>query len=170
MKDQIREKATEAYDTAKSAVKEATIGRAEKIMSSVSETVSDMTGRAGTAVSDSSSSVVQYIRENPVPFALLGIGLGMLAVNKRRSEPAYRYSPGPSSGSFQPGSSQLIDRAKNVAGGVADSAREAASTVADSARTAADRTNNSRYLRSQHRTGRGKQCDGNNGAAVPRCQ
>ncbi len=160
VKDQIREKATEAYDTAKTAVREATIGRAEKIMSSVSdavssvgETVTDMTGRAGTAMSETSSSVAEYIRENPVPFALVGIGLGMLAMNKRRTE---KSSYGPSSyvapntyGSS--GQSSLADKARDMASGVADTARSAAdrtttavssaaSSVRDAAESAADST------------------------------
>jgi len=123
VKDQIREKATEAYDTAKEAIREATIGKAGKIMSSVSDAVTEMTGRAGTAVSESSSSAVQYIRDNPVPFALLGIGLGMLAMNKRQTRPS---SSRTASG--------------NVTGGVGGSVQSAASTVADSARAAAERT------------------------------
>src|SRR5205823_5554891 len=86
VKGQIREKATDAYDTAKHAVKEATIGKAEKIMSNVSETVSNATQRAGTAVGDKGSSVAQFIRDNPIPFTLIGIGAGMLAVSTRRKE------------------------------------------------------------------------------------
>jgi ElaB/YqjD/DUF883 family membrane-anchored ribosome-binding protein len=144
VKDQIREKASEAYDTAKSAVREATIGKAEKIMSSVGEAVTDMTGRAGTAVSETSSSVVQYIRDNPVPFALLGIGLGMLAMNKR---PARQVSYGGSSnvppneyGGSGSTESSLTDRARDAVSGVANTARGAATSVGDSARAAAERT------------------------------
>ena len=133
VKDQIREKATEAFDTAKSAVKEATIGKAEKIMSSVSDAVSDMTGRAGTAVSDTSSSAMQYIRDNPVPFALVGLGLGLLAMNKRRTGPSSSYSD------TRPDAS-LANRAQDLASGVAASARGAASTVRDAASSAADTT------------------------------
>jgi ElaB/YqjD/DUF883 family membrane-anchored ribosome-binding protein len=147
VKDQIREKATEAYDTAKTAVKEATIGKAEKIVSNVSETVTDMTGRAGTAIK--SSSAVQYIRDNPIPFALVGIGMGMLALNTRKKEQS-SYSTGrriefnPSSG-FEAGSASttaqpsITDRARNVASGVADKARGAAGSVADTARAATER-------------------------------
>lgn len=133
VKDQIREKASEAFDNAKNAVKEATIGKAEKIMSSVGEAVTDLTGRAGTAVSDTSSSAVQYIRDNPVPFALVGIGLGLLAMNKRRTEPSsYNSHPDSSAG----------NRARDLASGAADSARGAATRVANSAQTAAERTAN----------------------------
>ncbi len=133
VKDQIREKASEAFDNAKSAVKEATIGKAEKIMSSVSETVTDLSGRAGTAVSDTSSSAVQYIRDNPVPFALFGLGLGLLAMNKRRSQPsAYNASSNPDT--------SVADRARGMASGVAESARGAVASVTDNARAAAERT------------------------------
>jgi ElaB/YqjD/DUF883 family membrane-anchored ribosome-binding protein len=130
VKDQIREKATEAFDNAKHAVKEATIGKAEKIMSSVSEAVSDMSGRAGTAVSDSSSSVMQYVRENPIPLAFVGLGLGLLAMNKRRASSSVHSSGRASDPSF-------VDRASSVMGGVADSARGAATGVTDKARAAA---------------------------------
>jgi ElaB/YqjD/DUF883 family membrane-anchored ribosome-binding protein len=146
VKDQIKEKATEAYDTAKNTVKEATIGRAEKIVSSVSETVSDVTGRAGTAVKDTGSTVVEYIRDNPIPFALVGIGLGMLTLNKRntgqwsygsssnaRQGAGDLYRGGGSSGEDE---SSLTDRARNLVGGVAGTARgaaERASTAVSSA-------------------------------------
>ena len=141
VKDQIREKATEAFDTAKHAVKEATIGKAEHIMSSVSEAVSDMTGRAGTAMSDSGSSIVQYIRDNPVPIALVGIGLGMLAMRKRQAAPStypasYVAAGYPSNSSPEP---SLADRARGVVGDLSDRAQNAASTVSESARAAADR-------------------------------
>jgi len=161
VKEQIREKATEAYDTAKTAVKEATIGKAGKIVANVTEAFSDMTGRAGTAVSDGSSSVVQYIREHPVPFALLGIGLGMLALNKRQSGGQSSYRPssnaepitygGSSSSDVGTTQSSLGDRTRGLASGVADSARAAAdrttsavssatSSVRDAAGSAADAT------------------------------
>ncbi len=148
VKGQIREKATEAYDTAKDAVKEATLGRAEKIMSNVSDTVTNATERAGTAMKDTGSSVVQYIRDNPVPFAFIGLGAGMLAWSTRRKEqPRYYSSRDFQTGAYgrsersdwDTGEPSFTDRARNVASGVADKARETAGNVADSARSAADR-------------------------------
>jgi ElaB/YqjD/DUF883 family membrane-anchored ribosome-binding protein len=174
VKGQIREKATEAYDTAKDAVKEATIGKAEKIMSNVSETVTNATERAGTAVRDTSSSVVQYIRDNPVPFALIGIGAGMLALSTRRKEgspydwsrniesDAYGRSGG---GDWSRRQSSLTDRARDVASGVADTTREAterattavssaATSVRDVATSAADTTRQQlNYVSDQAREG-----------------
>ncbi len=153
VKDQIREKATDAYDSAKTAVKEATIGKVEKMVSSVTDTVNDVTERAGTAVRESSSSAVQYVRDNPFPFVLIGAGLGMLAWNKRRTEQspygssyssgrdvgAGRYSRYGTSGHVSTTEPSFSDRARDVASGVADTARGAASTIADSARSTAER-------------------------------
>lgn len=130
VKDQIREKATEAFDSAKTAVKEATIGKAGEIMSNVSDAVTDMTGRAGTAMSNTGSSVVHYIRDNPIPFAFVGIGLGLLAMKKRRTEPSSHQSdsrPDPS----------LANSVRKAASGVVDSA---ATSVRDAASSAADTT------------------------------
>jgi ElaB/YqjD/DUF883 family membrane-anchored ribosome-binding protein len=156
VKDQLREKATEAYDTAKTAVRDATLGKAEKIMANVSETVTDVTGRAGAAVTG--SSAVQYIRENPVPFALVGIGLGMLALNTRRNEPASYssrrtpvYEPYVPSGTNQSSTSGVGDKVQGAAESVAEAARmaterakgafsSAASSVTDAASSAAGAT------------------------------
>lgn len=138
VKDQIRDKAVEAYDTAKSAVKEATIGRAGKIVSSVSESVTEMTGAAGTAVSQTSSSVGQYIRDNPVPFALVGIGLGMLAFNKRQAQPSWK-SP-TSTGTDRGATETITDKARAAADRARGVVSSATSTVRDAAASAADTT------------------------------
>ena len=129
VKEQIREKAAEAYDAAKQSVKEATIGRAEKIVSSVSETVSDVTDRASTAVRDTGSSLVQYIRENPIPFALVGLGVGMLTMNRRRPQPQQGY--------YRP-SPPLTDRARSVASDLTETARNAAERASTAVSSAAD--------------------------------
>jgi ElaB/YqjD/DUF883 family membrane-anchored ribosome-binding protein len=135
VKDQLREKATEAYDTAKTAVRDATVGKAEKIMANVSETVTDMTGRAGAAVTDTGSTVVRYIRENPVPFALVGIGLGMLAFNKRQNQQASHETR------RTPESDRYVrsGTSESIASGITEKARGAAETVAETARAATER-------------------------------
>jgi ElaB/YqjD/DUF883 family membrane-anchored ribosome-binding protein len=140
VKGQIREKATEAYDTAKDAVKEATIGKAEKIMSNVSETVTNATERAGTAVRDTSSSVVDYIRENPVPFVLIGIGAGMLAMSGRGKERSrYDWSRNAEGDAY--GRSGTVSSAatsvRDAAASAADTTREQLNYVSDQARQGA---------------------------------
>lgn len=135
VKDRIRDKVNEAYDSAKDKVREATIEKVEKIMSNVSETVNDVTGRAGAAVKDTSSSLVQYIRDNPIPFALVGIGVGMMALNKR-SAPQRPYVSGRNP-DFDDHDRYQTARVRD--GGLAGNIRGAAVNVSDTARAAADR-------------------------------
>ena len=137
VKDQIRDKATEAYGTAKHAVKEATVRKVGKIVSSVSETVSGMTRQAGAVVNDKGSSVVQYIKENPVPVALVALGLGMLATSRRQSP--LGVSNGGSrlrdtGSSLTDTARSAADRATNVVSSAAGSVREFATGAVDTTR------------------------------------
>ncbi len=144
VKEQIREKATEAFDTAKTTVKEATIGKAEKLMSNVSETVSDATSRAGSVVKDKGSSVIQYIRENPIPFALLGVGVGMLTMHKRKDSPSSYGSSRSNGGSYgqydrfngeTKNSPSVTDRARDIVGSASDRARGIVGSASDTLKT-----------------------------------
>jgi ElaB/YqjD/DUF883 family membrane-anchored ribosome-binding protein len=79
----------------KETVREATIGKVERVMERVGETISgvtepalDVAGRAGTAIKDAGSSVADSVWRNPIPVAL--IGLGMLVMrNFRGSSSSY---------------------------------------------------------------------------------
>ena len=75
----------------KETVREATIGKVERAMDKVSETIADVTepareamGRAGSAIKETGLSVADSMRKNPVPAALIGLGLGMLLVRRFR--------------------------------------------------------------------------------------
>lgn len=75
----------------KDTVREATIGKVEKVMDKVGETISDATepaleamGRAGTTIKETGMSVAGTMRRNPIPVALIGLGLGMLLVRSFR--------------------------------------------------------------------------------------
>lgn len=74
IKEQAKEQVKEQYYEAKEMVREATIGRVENMVSNASDTVTD----AG-------SSVMETIRQNPIPAALVGVGLGWLFMNRRSS-------------------------------------------------------------------------------------
>ena len=67
-------------EQAKDAVREATIGRVE-----------DMWQSAGDNVEYARQSMFETVRSNPIPAAMVGIGLGWLLMN-RRSAPQPRYS------------------------------------------------------------------------------
>jgi ElaB/YqjD/DUF883 family membrane-anchored ribosome-binding protein len=71
----------------KETVREATIGKVERVM----ETIGEMTepareamGRAGTTIKEAGTSVGYSVWRNPLPIALIGLGVGMLWMKSRR--------------------------------------------------------------------------------------
>lgn len=75
----------------KETVREATIGKVERVMERVGETLSGVTepaldaaGRAGTVIKDAGSSVADSVWRNPIPVALIGLGVGMLVMRNFR--------------------------------------------------------------------------------------
>ena len=82
--DQVTEQVSNAVDSAKVALYQATIGKVGKIMKDVTS------GKSGGAVIDA-------VKSNPVPFALIGAGAGLLAMK------AYRGNSGGSSSSRRSG-------------------------------------------------------------------
>jgi ElaB/YqjD/DUF883 family membrane-anchored ribosome-binding protein len=89
-------------DQAKSTVREATVGKAEQMVDSAKQAVSSATDTAKQAVSSPvgtakqaanitgdtargfGSTVVETVRQNPVPAALAGVGLGWLLMSGRK--------------------------------------------------------------------------------------
>ena len=79
-------------DQVKETVREATIGKVERVMEKVNETISNVTepamdamGYAGEKLKETGSMVTNTVRQNPIPLALIGLGLGMFIVNRVRS-------------------------------------------------------------------------------------
>jgi len=77
----------------KETVREATIGKVERVMERVGETISEVTeparemaGRAGTVIKDAGSSVADSVWRNPIPVALIGLGVGMLLMRNFRGQ------------------------------------------------------------------------------------
>jgi gas vesicle protein len=75
LKAQLKDTVRERVEDAKHSVREATIGRAE-----------NMARKAGETVTDVRHGVIDTIRDNPIPAAMVGIGLGWLLMNGRSSE------------------------------------------------------------------------------------
>lgn len=72
---------------AKEAVREATIGKVESALGQVGETLSsvtepalEMAGRAGNVIKEVGTTVGNTIYKNPIPLAMIGIGVGMLVM------------------------------------------------------------------------------------------
>jgi hypothetical protein len=80
LKEQVKDQVREQFQEAKATVREATIGKAE-----------DMARNVGDTLDEARYGLMETIRQNPVPAALVGIGLGWLFMN-RQSAPYRRYS------------------------------------------------------------------------------
>lgn len=89
-KEKIKETVQESVQTAKDAVYDATIGKAGEAMQNLGETVGDAAQQVGTAIKDTGTSVVRTVRRNPLPVTLIGLGVGMLLLRRRRTH-AVRY-------------------------------------------------------------------------------
>jgi len=92
---------------AKEAVREATIGKVERVVGQVGGTLSEMTepalqmaGRAGNAIKEVGATVGNKIYNNPIPLALIGLGVGMLVMRSYRGT---SYSSGNSQSRFPQG-------------------------------------------------------------------
>lgn len=82
----------------KEKVREATIGKVERVMNRVGETIGEVTeparevlNSAGSTIKETGRSAAGVINRNPIPVALIGLGLGMLAVRAFRRGNGYDY-------------------------------------------------------------------------------
>jgi gas vesicle protein len=79
LKEQVKDQVREQFQEVKATVREATIGKAE-----------DMARNVGDTLDEARYGLMETIRQNPLPAALVGIGLGWLFMN-RQSAPDRRY-------------------------------------------------------------------------------
>lgn len=123
---------------AKDTVREATVGK-----------VQDAASAAANTAKDSGAAVIEFIKENPIPLAVAGVGIAWLVANARRgtngyrdsfaSRPSYEYGPGyAGSEELRPGGagaamSQALGHIGDVAGQVQDKAGQIAGQVQDKA-------------------------------------
>ena len=78
----------------KETVREATIGKVERVMDTIGEVTEparEAMSRAGTTIKEAGTSVGNRIWKNPIPIALIGLGVGMLWMRSRRGN-GYDYS------------------------------------------------------------------------------
>jgi len=83
VKEAAKETASDAIDNVKQTVHDATVGKVENMVNSVSE-----------SARETSSGLMGIIKENPIPSALVGLGLGWLYM-KRQNNPNNKQSQGP---------------------------------------------------------------------------
>ncbi len=136
LSDQASDAAIRVVDNAiqqlKAAVRDATVGRIERVASNTGESVNEMR-----------SSLMTTIRENPVPAALAGIGIGWLLINRSGSSTGSQTGSSVTSqanqavGQAQQTVGQAAGQAQQAAGQVAGQAQQAAGQVAGQAQQAA---------------------------------
>lgn len=124
---------------ARDAFREATVGRVEHMVDDARDTVTD----AG-------SNLVETIRANPIPAALIGVGIGWLLLGGRKSSPSrgrwdaprgarhsrplvYGYDEGYAVGRYdddgRPGAAPMMERGRRALRGALHSAGDAASQL-----------------------------------------
>jgi ElaB/YqjD/DUF883 family membrane-anchored ribosome-binding protein len=69
---------------AKDTVKEATVGKAQEMVSNASDTASDLVNNAGSSAKGFGANLIETVKSNPVPAAIAGIGLGWLIMSGRQ--------------------------------------------------------------------------------------
>lgn len=77
-------------DQAKETVREATIGKAQHVMDEAVDRAKDAVDTVSYTAKDYSTTIVDTIRANPIPAAMIGIGLGWLLVSVRKQGSTYR--------------------------------------------------------------------------------
>jgi gas vesicle protein len=117
-------------------IRDATIGRVE-----------DMAQQTAEIVSDAQRTIMQSVRENPIPAAMIGVGLGWLVLNARSSNK--KMSSGslyeePQQREFgtsyeEEQQSGTLGRARAKSGGVVDSVKEKTSELAEQTQRTASR-------------------------------
>lgn len=76
LKDQVKEQVREQFQEVKATVREATIGKAE-----------DMVRNVGDTVTEARYTLAETISHNPIPAAMVALGLGWLWMNRRSGAP-----------------------------------------------------------------------------------
>ncbi len=75
-------------EQAKDAVREATVGKVKDMVSSATDTASNVADQ----VQETTQQAVEYVKENPLPAALIGAGVAWLLMRAQRSEPRMSYA------------------------------------------------------------------------------
>ncbi|MEP6924503.1 MAG: DUF3618 domain-containing protein [Pyrinomonadaceae bacterium] len=94
-KDEVGEQISGAYESAKDAIFGATAGKMGSLMAKMRKNIDNFSEDYGPAISDAGRMAVQTAKSNPIPIALIGIGLGMWLINSRNKShrvKSYRYT------------------------------------------------------------------------------
>lgn len=141
-------------DQVKEKVREATIGKVERVMNTVGETIGEVAeparevlGRAGSTIKETGRSAADVVRRNPIPVALIGLGLGMLMVRRFRGNGYDHISDDMPRTSSRMGQRQLTSRntlneVKETASGLAHRSTDAINNLSTKAKDTASAVGN----------------------------
>lgn len=90
VKEEVSEQVSGVYESAKNALFDGTAKRFGGFMAKIEKNFNQLSEEYGPAVSDAANTVVRTARSNPIPFALIGLGVGMLLLNSRSSRSSYK--------------------------------------------------------------------------------
>jgi ElaB/YqjD/DUF883 family membrane-anchored ribosome-binding protein len=137
----------------KETVREATIGKVGRVMDKVGERIGEFSepaleamDRAGTAIKETGRSVGNSVWRNPIPVALIGLGVGMLMMRRYRGGNGYdyetrrttpRYRRPNTLGQMQTESSGTLDQVKETASDLATRSTTALSDLGTRAKETA---------------------------------
>jgi len=142
----------------KETVREATIGKVERVMETIGEVTEparEAMSRAGSTIKEAGTSVGNSMWRNPIPLALIGLGVGMLWMKSRRGDGYTDWSRSTSlspkrqnlSGGGQMGQTRTtttgaynegtFEQVKETAGNLANRSTEALSNLGSKARESA---------------------------------
>lgn len=147
----------------KETVREATIGKVERVMETIGEVTEparEAMSRAGSTIKEAGTSVGYSVWRNPIPLALIGLGVGMLFMKSRRGNGYDSWSrdtsPRPKrqnlSGGGQLGQTRYttgdaynestFNQVKETAGNLANRSTETLSNLGSKAREGANEVSN----------------------------
>lgn len=141
-------------DQARETVREATIGKAQDMASNVSDTAMSAVSNVGDTAKGAGNTLIETIKQNPVPAALTAIGVGWLFTSMRKNSSAqvnYRYNenvPYTYSDDYTSGRSRgigqtsggSIDQMQSRAGDLAGQAQDTAGQISNQVQGAAGET------------------------------
>lgn len=117
--DTLREQATEAF-------REATVGRASRTINRATDLAEEAVYSAEETVKEAGITMMDTIRQNPIPSLLAGLGISWLFANRTKAEqtPRSRFDSTRSGYRRQESSSGLTDKLGDTAGRMQESGGE----------------------------------------------
>jgi ElaB/YqjD/DUF883 family membrane-anchored ribosome-binding protein len=110
---------------AKETVREATVGKVEEMANTAGAMIED----AGQTAQQAGSGLLETVRRNPVPAAMIGLGIGWLVVNNRSVATGPRMAARDAVWSAQQTAGDVTDRIGQAAGDVGSQVQQTATQV-----------------------------------------